>query len=70
MENRTRELALFNLGIDSNLRGRDLVRLKVWDICHGSYHIARALGNVMSLPARSQGFKEGMRHRPRLLGEV
>jgi hypothetical protein len=29
MENRVRELALFNLGIDSKLRGCDLVGLKV-----------------------------------------
>jgi hypothetical protein len=29
-----RELALFNPGIDSKLRGRDLVSLKVRDICH------------------------------------
>ena len=29
MENRVRELALFNLGIDSKLRGCDLVALKV-----------------------------------------
>src|SRR5256885_643545 len=35
MENRVRELALFNLGIDSKLRGCDLVGLKVRDICHG-----------------------------------
>ena len=35
MENRVRELALFNLGIDSKLRGCDHVSLKVRDICHG-----------------------------------
>jgi len=35
MENRLRELALFNLGLDSKLRGCDLVSLKVRDICHG-----------------------------------
>ena len=35
MESRVRELALFNLGIDSKLRGCDLVSLKVRDICHG-----------------------------------
>jgi hypothetical protein len=34
MENRVRELALFNLGIDSKLRGCDLVSLRVRDICH------------------------------------
>jgi len=35
MENRIRELALFNLGIDSKLRGCDLVSLKVRDVSHG-----------------------------------
>ena len=34
MENRVRELALFNLGIDSKLRGCDLLALKVRDVCH------------------------------------
>jgi hypothetical protein len=34
MDNRVRELGLFNLGIDSKLRGSDLVGLKVRDICH------------------------------------
>ena len=36
-----RDLALFDLGIDSNLR--DLVRLKVRDICHGDRVAARAI---------------------------
>jgi hypothetical protein len=31
---RTRELALFDLSIDSKLRGCDLVSLRVRDICH------------------------------------
>ena len=31
---RTRELALFDLGLDSKLRACDLVRLRVRDICH------------------------------------
>jgi hypothetical protein len=33
---RTRELALFNLAINSKLRSRDLVRLRVKDVCHGA----------------------------------
>jgi integrase len=33
---RTRELALFNLAIDSKLRGCDLVALRVMDVVHGS----------------------------------
>ena len=32
---RTRELALFDLGLDSKLRACDLARLCVRDICHG-----------------------------------
>ena len=36
LEQRRRELALFNLAIDSKLRGCDLVRLRVSDVCVGS----------------------------------
>ena len=43
MATRTRELALFNLGIDSKLRGCDLVKLKVRDVCHGDQVGARAI---------------------------
>src|SRR6202035_2090702 len=32
---RRRELALFNLAIDSKLRACDLVSLRVRDVCHG-----------------------------------
>jgi integrase len=39
----TRELALFNLGIDSKLRACDLVGLHVRDICHGNRIAARAI---------------------------
>jgi integrase len=39
---RTRDLALFNLAIDSKLRGRDLVRLRVGDIAHSGRVVARA----------------------------
>jgi len=43
MEHRVRELALFNLGIDSKLRGCDLVALKVRDVCHGDQLATRAI---------------------------
>jgi integrase len=43
MEGRVRELALFNLGIDSKLRGCDLVALKVRDVCHGDQVATRAV---------------------------
>jgi hypothetical protein len=42
MEQRTRELALFNLGIDSKLRACDLTSLHVRDICRGDRVAARA----------------------------
>lgn len=38
-----RELALFNLGIDSKLRGCDLVALRVRDVCHGDQVATRAI---------------------------
>jgi integrase len=40
---RKRELALFNLAIDSKLRGCDLVRLRVRVIAHGDRITARAI---------------------------
>ena len=35
LEGRRRDLALFNLAIDSKLRGCDLVALQVGDVCTG-----------------------------------
>lgn len=43
MQGRTRELALFNLGIDSKLRGCHLVKLRVRDVCHGDRVSPRAI---------------------------
>ena len=40
---RVRDLALFNLAIDSKLRGCDLVKLKVRDISLGSNIVKRAI---------------------------
>ncbi len=40
---KTRDLALFNLGIDSKLRGCDLVALRVRDICHSDQVATRAV---------------------------
>jgi len=39
---RTRDLAMFNLAIDSKLRGCDLVALKVEDVAPSGYAIDRA----------------------------
>lgn len=41
--NRARELALFNLAVDSKLRSCDLVKLRVRDITHGDRVAARAI---------------------------
>src|SRR3982074_2109057 len=43
IERRTRDLAMFNLAIDSKLRGCDVVALKVEDIAPGGYTIDRAM---------------------------
>jgi integrase len=42
IEGRTRDLALFNLAIDSKLRGCDIVALKVNDVAPNGYTIDRA----------------------------
>jgi integrase len=42
VEGRTRELAMFNLAIDSKLRGCDVVALKVEDVAPNGYTIERA----------------------------
>lgn len=43
LDRRVRDLALFNLAIDSKLRGCDLVSLKVSDVSHGSHIAPRAI---------------------------
>ena len=43
MNHRARELALFNLAIDSKLRGCDLAGLRVHDVVQGSHVAARAI---------------------------
>src|SRR5205085_12101160 len=43
MQERLRELALFDLGIDSKLRACDLVKLRVRDVCHGDRVATRAV---------------------------
>jgi integrase len=43
LANRRRELALFNLAIDSKLRACDLVKLRVRDVCHGQNVASRAI---------------------------
>lgn len=43
LKKRVRDLALFNLGFDSNLRGCDLVALRIQDVCHGGAVASRAI---------------------------
>ncbi len=43
LRNATRDLALFNLAIDSKLRACDLVKLRVRDIAHGDHVAKRAI---------------------------
>ena len=43
LDHRARELALFNLAIDSKLRGCDLVALRVHDVVQGSHVAPRAI---------------------------
>ena len=43
LDHRAQELALFNLAIDSKLRGCDLVGLRVHDVVQGSHVAARAV---------------------------
>src|ERR1700740_2714999 len=42
MEGRTRDLAMFNLAIDSKLRGCDVVAIRVEDVAAGGYTADRA----------------------------
>ena len=43
LSHRVRELALFNLAIDSKLRACDLVKLRTQDVCHGEHIAPRAI---------------------------
>jgi hypothetical protein len=43
LAHRERDLALFNLGVDSKLRACDLVQLRVRDICRGDRVASRAM---------------------------
>jgi integrase len=42
IEGRTRDLAMFNLAIDSKLRGCDVIAIKVEDVAPSGYALARA----------------------------
>src|ERR1700689_3733852 len=61
MTDRKRELALFNLAIDSKLRGCDLVQLRVRDVAHGDRIAART---IVMQQKRSGQFSSKLRNRP------
>ena len=56
MAGRSRDLALFDLGIDSKLRGCDLVKLRVRDVCHGDQIAPRAIIMQQKPSDRSSDF--------------
>ena len=43
LSKKIKELALFNIALDSKLRGSDLTKLKVSDVCHGNIVSKRAM---------------------------
>ena len=56
---RRRDLALFNLAIDSKLRGCDLVSLRVSDVDHGGNIASRATAPLHQTPSSATS----VRHR-------
>ena len=50
LSNHTRDLALFNLAIDSKLRACDLVKLRVRDVSHGE----RIAGRTIVMQQKTQ----------------
>src|SRR5450631_2071316 len=55
---RCRDLALFNLAVDSKLRACDLMQLRVRDVCHGQSMASRAL-ILQQLNASSESLHSG-----------
>jgi len=51
LANSVRDIAMFNLAIDSKLRGCDLVRLRVRDVTHGNVISKRAM--ILQLKTKS-----------------
>jgi hypothetical protein len=52
IEGRIRDLAMFNLAIDSKLRGCDVVALKVDDIAPHGYAVDHGTGRCLMYPGR------------------
>jgi hypothetical protein len=53
IEGRARDLAMFNLAIDSKLRGCDVVAIRVEDVAAGGYTADRAKRSPANGPASS-----------------
>jgi hypothetical protein len=53
IEGRTRDLAMFNLAIDSKLRGCDVVAMQVEDVAGSGYTAGRAPSGKRKLDGRS-----------------
>jgi hypothetical protein len=62
LAHRHRQLALFNLAIDSKLRACDLVKLRVCDVCHGERPSTRAI--VMQQKTQRPGYSSKLPSRP------
>jgi hypothetical protein len=56
---RTRELAPFNLAVDSKLRACDLVQLRVRDVCHGIAGADPAAKDAEASAVRNHGTHPG-----------
>jgi len=73
MQGRLRDLALFDLGIDSKLRACDLVKLRVRDVCHGDRVAARAMvlqqKTQRPVGAQSGGSLTGQKRKFELLSD-
>ncbi len=64
LEHRTRDLALFNLAIDSKLRGCDVVALRVEDVAPRGYALDRAIVRQRKTGVRSNLNSQSRRARP------
>ena len=64
VEGRVRDLAMFNLAIDSKLRGCDVVSIKIVDVAPHGYALDRAAALKESVQAKGRAkVKEAVRKR-------
>jgi hypothetical protein len=67
LEDRKRDLAMFNLAVDSKLRGCDLVRLKIHDVSAGGRVRDRA---TVIQKRRADRFSSKSPSKPEALSEI